>query len=103
MTVNLYLSTRLSTFRFDGSHDEIIVTREDPKDVALRCRSSDSEFSAYSNEFVWIRDEAFKVEEWAVADTHMSVLKDTFDTWELTAELEESAVMAMNEASPYVR
>ena len=103
LTVNLYLSARLSTFRFDGSHDEIIVTREDPTDVASRYRSSDSEFAAYLNEFVWTRDEAIKVEGWSTTGTPMSALKEVFDTWELPPQLERDALAAVDEASPYVR
>ena len=35
LRVNLYLSNRLSTFRIDGSQDQIVVTREDPKDYSF--------------------------------------------------------------------
>ena len=103
LTVNLYLSARLSTFRFDGSHDEMIVTREDPTDIASRYRSSDSEFSAYLNEFGWTRDEAFKVEGWSTLGTAMSALKEAFDSWKLSPELERDALAALDEGSPYVR
>jgi len=103
LTINLYLSARLSTFRFDGSHDQIIVTREDPKDIASRFRISDRDFSAYLNEFIWMRDDAFKVKNFPTAETPMAALRRMFDTWDLTPELEKDVRRAMNEPSPYVR
>ena len=47
--VDLYLSTRLSTFRIDGSSDAVVVTREDPKDTASRYRRNDSDYSAFDD------------------------------------------------------
>ena len=103
LRINLYLSARLSTFRFDGSHDQIIVTREDPKDIASCYRSSDSHFSAYVNEFIWMREDAFNVKELPTTESPIAALQEMFDTWELTPELEKDVRAAMNEPSPYVR
>ena len=101
--INLYLSTRLSTFRFDGSHDQVIVTREDPADIASRYHSSDNEFSAYLNEFNWTREDAFEVKEWPAADTPFAALQMMFDTSDMIPELETDARTAINDPSPYVR
>jgi len=59
--IDLFLSKRLSTFRIEGSSDEILVTREDPKDTASRYLRSHRDFAAFATEFSWIRDEAFPV------------------------------------------
>ena len=101
--LNLYLSTRLSTFRFDGSHDQILVTREDPRDSALLYRSSDNDFTAFMNEFNWVRDAAFAVRGVTVTDSTKTTILDIFDDCRIISELEENVLEAINEPSPYVR
>ena len=101
--VNLYLSSRLSTFRFDGSQDQIIVTREDPKDVASRYRHSDNDLSAYLNEFNWVRDEACKVDVPVVSDAPTTVLRAMFDNCAMIPESEKAIIEATKKPSPYVR
>lgn len=103
VTVNLYLSSRLSTFRYDGSHDQIIVTREDPKDIASRYRNSNSEFSAYWNELSWARQEAAKVEIVLENEAATVLLRRMFDNSAVVAELENEVTAATNKPSPYVR
>ena len=100
---NLYLSSRLSNFRFDGSQDQIIITREDPKDIASRYRVFDNDFSAYLNEFNWARDEAFRVEQNSVNDTPTNTLKEMFDNCPIVAKLETDAADATDNPSPYPR
>ncbi|MDN3721616.1 hypothetical protein QW131_26735 [Roseibium salinum] len=58
INIELYLSSRLSTFRIEGSSQEILVTREDPKDIAARYLSSHRNHAAFVTEFTWIRDAA---------------------------------------------
>ena len=101
--VNLYLSSRLSTFRFDGSQEQMIVTREDPKDIASRYRSSDTEFAAYLNEFRWSRDGACEVEIGIVSVAPIDKLRELFDNCPVIAELEEQAAEATESPSPYAR
>ena len=101
--VNLYLSSRLSTFRFDGSHDQIIVTREDPRDVASRYRHSDNDLSAYLNEFNWARDEACKVDVTVVNDAPTTALRAMFGNCAMIPELEKAIIDATKKPSPYVR
>lgn len=101
--LNLYLSTRLSTFRFDASHDQILVTREDPTDSALRYRSSENEFSAFMNEFNWARDAAFPIRGVTVTDSTKTTIQNIFGDCPIISELEEKALEAINEPSPYVR
>jgi hypothetical protein len=50
--IELFLSQRLSTFRIEGSSDEILVTREDPKDMASRYRRAHRDFAAFVTEFL---------------------------------------------------
>ena len=101
--INLYLTSRLSTFRFDASQEQIIVTREDPKDIASRYRSSDSEFSAYLNEFNWSREEACVVEIDEEREPPIDKLREIFSDSEIVAELKERAAEAMENPSPYAR
>lgn len=101
--INLFLTSRLSTFRFDGSQDQIIVTREDPKDIASRYRSSDSEFAAYLNEFQWSREEACVVNISETKKPPIDKLREMFGDREIIAELQEQAEEAMESPSPYAR
>lgn len=100
--VHLFLSKRLSTFRIEGSSDEILVTREDPKDTASRYPRAHRDFAAFIMEFCWIRDEADRV-----AKDEAGILPATLSAmfWENAniAELEESAANAMSYPSPYAR
>lgn len=100
---NLYLTTRLSTFRFDGSQNQIIITREDPKDIASRYVSFDDEFFAYTNEFDWAREEACAVDAGVVTDTPLGALKNMFGNCPIIAELEMDIANATKSPSPYVR
>ena len=101
--LNLFLSTRLSTFRIDASHEQLIITREDPKDPALRYRSSDKDFSAFMNEFNWTRDGAFAVREITFADSTKTTIQNMFGDCEVIADLEEDVLEAIHEPSPYPR
>jgi len=99
---HLFLSRRLSTFRIEGSADEILVTREDPKDTAARYHRTHRDFAAFVTEFSWIRDEAFRVvkEDTGVLPDKLLAMfgKDTE-----FLSLEASAAQASNSPSPYVR
>jgi hypothetical protein len=101
--VNLYLSNRLSTFRIDGSSDEIIVTREDPKDTASRYRRDDSDYSAFLSEFNWTRDAAMKVRAGTGSSSLPSTVEEMFDGSPLVAALAIKAANAKSEPSPYAR
>ena len=101
--INLYLSSRLSTFRFDGSQEQIIVTREDPKDIASRYRSSDNEFAAYLNEFHWSLEGACEVEIGVVSEAPIDKVRELFDNCPVIAETEEEAAEATKSPSPYAR
>ena len=99
--VNLYLSTRLSTFRIDGTHDEVIVTREDPKDTASRYGRSDDGFSGYLNEFDWARDGASEVKSWEGAATAAGALEQVFEDYGPIVELGKEAQSLIDRPSPY--
>lgn len=102
LDIHLFLSRRLSTFRIEGSSDEILVTREDPKDTAFRYLRSHRDFSAFVNEFDWVRDEAHEVA--LKGDDGLSAtLPAIFGESALIAGLEEQAVQATQSGSPYVR
>ena len=103
ITFHLYLSKRLSTFRIDGSHDQVIVTREDPRDVAFLYRKSDADFSAYSTEFIWTQEGASKEMACPTADTPIEALYAMFESSKEISELAEDVIASTNEPSPYVR
>lgn len=98
LDICLYLSTRLSTFRIEGSSDELLVTREDPKDAASRYVRSHRDFPAFVNEFDWIRDEAHEV-----AFKGAPSLRAMFEGNPQIASLEEQAIHATKSGSPYAR
>ena len=100
--VELFLSKRLSTFRIEGSSTEIVITREDPKDTALRYLSQHRDFSAYVSEFTLIRDESAKIEE--VGRKEWDTLSEIFpNEAETIKNLEARAIKATKAESPYVR
>jgi hypothetical protein len=101
LEIDLFLSKRLSTFRIEGSSDEILVTREDPKDTASRYSSTHRDFSAFVMEFCWIRDEAYRVNDGR--GELPSTLCEMFADSDVVAKLEKSAARATSSPSPYVR
>jgi len=98
LDIRLFLSTRLSTFRIEGSSDELLVTREDPKDTASRYLRSHRDFPAFVNEFDWIRDEAHEVTLKGAES-----LRAIFEESPLITSLEEQAIHATKSGSPYAR
>jgi len=100
--VDIFLSKRLSIFRIEGSSDEILVTREDPKDTASRYLRSHRDFSAFIAEFGWIRDDSSPIEKGAKG-VWPSTLHEIFENIPGIAQLEESARKAVVEQSPYAR
>lgn len=102
LEIRLFLSRRLSTFRIEGSSDEILVTREDPKDTASRYLRSHRDFPAFVNEFDWVRDEAHEV-ALEGDDGVPATLRAMFEESALVTCLEEQAVQAMKSGSPYAR
>ena len=76
--VDLYLSKRLSTFRLDGTTDEIIITREDRSDYGSRYNRSEPYFAAFVNEFSWVKAEAFHVKRSPGRTALPPTLRDMF-------------------------
>lgn len=102
LEIHLFLSKRLSTFRIEGSSDEILVTREDPKDTASRYLRSHRDFAAFVNEFAWVRDEAYRVT--LDGDRGLpATLLAMFGENAMIASLEAQAMQAMRSPSPYAR
>lgn len=102
LDIQLYLSKRLSTFRIEGSSEEILITREDPKDLAARYYRTHHEFSAFSTEFVWIRDEAYRVTRDETSVLPKSLQAMFGDSSEID-NLAGKAEMSAGSPSPYVR
>ncbi len=100
--INLYLSKRLSTFRIEGSSDEILVTREDPKDTASRYLRTHHDYGAFITEFIWIRDEADCVAR-DEGNVLPSTLRAMFGECQEIENLEDTAKQATRSPSPYVR
>lgn len=103
VNINLFLSDRLSIFRIEGSSNEILITREDPKDTAYQYKRSDHHHAAFSMEFAWIRNQAFPVI--AVSENPLpSTLVEIFGTEIEDLDLLETAAReAMRSPSPYAR
>jgi hypothetical protein len=101
--IDLYLSKRLSTFRLDGTTDEIIITREDRSDYASRYTRSDPYFVAFDNEFRWVKEEAFRVKKAPATGALPSTLQDMFGELPVVKALLEDATQAKSERSPYAR
>lgn len=101
--IDLYLSKRLSTFRLDGTTDEIIITREDRGDFASRYKRSDGYFAAFDNEFRWVKAEAFHVNKAPHTTTLPQTLQEMFGDLPVIESLLESATQAKSEPSPYAR
>ncbi|WP_156436932.1 hypothetical protein [Sinorhizobium sp. Sb3] len=102
LDITLSLSSRLSTFRIEGSSQEIIVTREDPKDMAVRYTRADRDHAAFITEFNWIRDASSPV-NFKQSDTSPRKLADIFGDLPLIAELEHEALLSIGSKSPYAR
>lgn len=102
LDINLFLSRRLSTFRIEGSSDEILVTREDPKDIASRYLRTHHDFPAFVNEFDWVRDEARAIALKGEDGVPATLLK-MFGENALITSLEAQAIHATKSRSPYAR
>ncbi|MDY8110771.1 hypothetical protein U0C82_16645 [Fulvimarina sp. 2208YS6-2-32] len=99
--IELFLTTRLSTFRIEGTADELLVTREDPKDTAMRFRRSDSDYSAFSTELDWICADAFRVENQGDGSLPTAITSIVYD--KEIIRLEPKAKSSLANPSPYVR
>lgn len=99
--IEIFLTKRLSTFRIEGTADELLVTREDPKDNAMRYKRRDRDYSAFSTELDWICDDAFRVEN-QNDGTLPSAIASIFDD-EAIIRLETTATSSLASPSPYVR
>lgn len=100
--VHLFLTRRLSTFRIEGSSDEMLVTREDPKDIAARYIRTHHDFPAFVNEFDWIRDEAQEI-SLKNEDGVLRTVQEIFGEDTLITSLKEKARQAKQSGSPYAR
>lgn len=101
LDLSLFLSSRLSTFRIEGSSDEIIITREDPKDMAIHIPRADADHAAFVTEFNWIRDSAEPV---ALPDQTLGQgLRGIFGDIPVIEDLEKRAQRKISDGSPYAR
>jgi len=111
LEIELFLASRLSTFRIEGSSDAIIVTREDPKDLAARYPRNDSRYDAFRQEFDWIKRESeptkldpIKGTDYSNPEALKSALVSLFGAnVSLSDELLAEALKAKGSNSPYVR
>lgn len=100
VTASLYLSSRLSVFRIEGSADELLVTREGPKDFAYKFHHSHPDHAAYLTEFTWIRDTASRIDLPRTTPSG-SLLAAMFDQEEVTPEVEQAVNDALARKAPY--
>jgi hypothetical protein len=100
LSVDLYLTKRLSTFRIEGGEDQLIVTREDPKDIALRYRREQDGFSAFLHEFDWVKQESLKI---SLSGESAQAIGHALSAQPLVSCLWAAAEGAQEEGSPYAR
>lgn len=100
VTASLYLSSRLSVFRIEGSADELLVTREGPKDFAYKFHDSHPDHAAYLTEFMWVRDTASRIDLPRTTPSG-SLLAAMFDQEEVTPEVEQAVNVALARKAPY--
>jgi hypothetical protein len=100
VTASLYLSARLSVFRIEGSADELLVTREGPKDFAYRFDHSHPDHGAYLTEFTWIRDTASRIDLPRTTPSG-SLLAAMFGQEEVAPEVEQAVNDALARKAPY--
>ena len=103
LEIELYLSSRLSTFRLDGSNDEVIITREDAADYAARYSRSNPNYAAFMNEFSWVQKEAQRVPDDAATNRLPTTTSVMFPNDPLVLALADRAEHAKSETSPYDR
>jgi hypothetical protein len=103
LEIELYLSSRLSTFRLDGSSDEVIITREDAVDYAARYSRSNPNYAAFMNEFSWVQKEAERMQDDPTTNRLPTTLNVLFPNDVLDRSLVDRAERAKSEASPYDR
>jgi hypothetical protein len=100
--IDLFLSSRLSTFRIEGSSQDLVVTREDPKDLAARYSRSDRDHAAFLTEFMWVREAAKPVRK-GTEGSLPATLFEMFGKLDVISELEGPARHALGAKSPYAR
>lgn len=101
--VDLRLSCRLSTFRIEGNANEIMVTREDPKDYAYCYSRRHRDFSGLLTEFNWVKSEATEIPVPALLDPDPCAILTTMFGDLLSPESRAAAAKAMNSPAPYAR
>jgi hypothetical protein len=99
--IHLFLSKRLSAFRIDGSEENILVTREDPKDTASTYPRGHRDFGAYLTEFRWIKEEASHIS--LTEGDRVLALSEIFEKHPQLLAMEESAKKARTSPSSYAR
>lgn len=101
MKVSLYLTSRLSFFRIEGSPQEILVTREDPKDMAAYYPRNDSYHVAFMRELEWVKidDSTERMD----LNFDAAQFRETFREVESIEDVLEGAASKIGNASPYVR
>ncbi|WP_145991807.1 hypothetical protein [Pseudomonas sp. FFUP_PS_473] len=101
--VDLRLSNRLSTFRIEGNADEMIVTREDPKDYAYCYTRKHRDFSGLLTEFNWVKREAEEIPVPTLPDPATCVILTTMFGELISPESQAAAAEALNSPAPYAR
>jgi|GEM_PF-3382093 len=101
--VELHLSSRLSTFRIEGTADEIMVTREDPKDYAYCYTRKHKDFSGLLTEFNWVKSEADRITVPDLPESDPSAILTTMFGDLVSPENQDAAVKAISSLAPYAR
>lgn len=99
----LHLSSRLSTFRIEGNADEIMVTREDPKDYAYCYTRKHKDFSGLLTEFNWVKSESEEITVPALPNPDPRAILTTMFGDLVTPESQAAAVKATSSPAPYAR
>ena len=96
--INLYLSQRLSIFRIEGSAAQLIVTSENPKDIAFCYHKDSQEFNSYWQELEFIKKDATRQ---SLAGIQHDALAQLINAGSIFTELKEAAAIAQKNGSPY--
>ncbi|MBU1658457.1 hypothetical protein KKG72_05310 [bacterium] len=74
MKINLYLSSKVSLFRFDLSEKAIIITKPNPLDPALKVYSGTFFYDSYNEEIKLNQEQSIKINfDYEITDTTITI------------------------------
>jgi hypothetical protein len=102
ISATIHLSSRLSIFRIEGSSEELIVTREDPKNTAARYQRKHPDFGSYITELNWIQESSASLPP-LLQFTDEDQLMENFSNVSEISSLRSKAQSLDTKKSPYAK